>query len=182
MVFGVLSVPKDANYEATKSKIYKELESGKKFQAVVKDLAQQKRKKFGGAVMGSPILPDEVYNALKGQKKDFYTKEPILFGDKYFIFNIYNLEPYELTDANRKFFQKEMLASAYGEEATAKLVSWLKTQDKFVETKDFAEIKKSYQSYLNPKNPKAVLFTYGKNSVTYEDLKKLLMLNIKAWN
>jgi len=181
MVFGVLSVPKDANYEATKSKIYKELESGKKFQAVVKDFgATEEEKNSGGAVMGSPILPDEVYNALKGQKKDFYTKEPILFGDKYFIFNIYNLEPYELTDANRKFFQKEMLASAYGEEATAKLVSWLKTQDKFVETKDFAEIKKSYQGYLNPKNPKAVLFTYGKNSVTYEDLKKAIDAQYKS--
>lgn len=175
MIFGVLSIPKDANYETTKAKIYKELESGKKFQAVVKEFAAtDEEKNSGGAVMGSPILPDEVYNALKGQKKDFYTKEPILFNDKYFIFNIYNLEPYELNDDNRKFFQKEMLATSYGEEATAKLVDWLKTKDKFTETNDFAEIKKSYQNYLNPKNPKAVLFSYGKNKVTYEDLKKSL--------
>ncbi|WP_333851934.1 hypothetical protein [Epilithonimonas sp.] len=181
MIFGVLSVPKDDNYESNKAKIYKELASGKKFQAVVKEFgATEEEKNSGGAVMGSPILPDEVYNALKGQKKDYYTPEPILFGDKYFIFNIYNIEPYQLTDDNRRFFQKEMLSTSYGEEATSRLVNWLKTQDKFTETKDFAEIKKSYQAYLNPKNPKAVLFTYGKNTVTYEDLKKTIDSQYKS--
>lgn len=175
MIFGTLAIPKDDNYEATKSKIYKELASGKKFQAVVKDFgASEEEKNSGGAVMGSPILPDEVYNALKGQTKDFYTKEPILFNDKYFIFNIYSIEPYTLTDANRRFFQKELLATSYGDEAAKRLVRWLKTQEKFVETADFAEIKKSYQSYLNVKNPKAVLFSYGANKVTYEDLKKAI--------
>ena len=175
MIFGTLAIPKDDNYEATKSKIYKELESGKKFQAVVKDFgASEEEKNSGGAVMGSPILPDEVYNALKGQTKDFYTKEPILFNDKYYIFNIYSIEPYTLTDANRRFFQKELLATSYGDEAAKRLVRWLKTQEKFVETADFAEIKKSYQSYLNVKNPKAVLFSYGANKVTYEDLKKAI--------
>lgn len=175
MIFGTLAIPKDDNYEATKSKIYKELESGKKFQAVVKDFgASEEEKNSGGAVMGSPILPDDVYNALKGQTKDFYTKEPILFNDKYFIFNIYSIEPYTLTDANRRFFQKELLATSYGDEAAKRLVRWLKTQEKFVETADFAEIKKSYQSYLNVKNPKAVLFSYGANKVTYEDLKKAI--------
>ena len=175
MIFGTLAIPKDDNYEATKSKIYKELESGKKFQAVVKDFgASEEEKNSGGAVMGSPILPDEVYNALKGQTKDFYTKEPILFNDKYFIFNIYSIEPYTLTDTNRRFFQKELLATSYGDEAAKRLVRWLKTQEKFVETADFAEIKKSYQSYLNVKNPKAVLFSYGANKVTYEDLKKAI--------
>ena len=180
MIFGTLAIPKDDNYEATKSKIYKELESGKKFQAVVKDFgASEEEKNSGGAVMGSPILPDEVYNALKGQTKDFYTKEPILFNDKYFIFNIYSIEPYTLTDANRRFFQKELLATSYGDEAAKRLVTWLKTQEKFVETADFAEIKKSYQSYLNVKNPKAVLFSYGANKVTYEDLKKAIDFQYK---
>ena len=175
IIFGVLSIPNDANYEATKAKIYKELEAGKKFQAVVKEFGStDEEKNSGGAVMGSPILPDEVYEAFKGQKKDFYTKQPILFNDKYFIFNIYNMEPYTLNDANRKFFQKEMLSTSYGEEVTSRLVEWLKTQNKYTETADFAELKKSYQSYLNPKNPKAILFTYGKNSVTYEDLKKAI--------
>ena len=181
LIFGVLTVPNDANYETTKAKIYKELESGKKFQAVVKDFgATEDEKNSGGAVMGSPILPDEVYNLFKGQSKDFYTKQPILFGEKYYIFNIYNIEPYVLTDENRKFFQKEMLATSYGEEVTAKMIEWLKTQDKFTETADFAEIKKSYQSYLNPKNTKAVLFSYGKSSVTYEDLKKALETQYKS--
>jgi len=175
MVFGVLTVPNDANYETTKAKIYKELESGKKFQTVVKEFGStEDEKNSGGAVMGSPILPDEVYSALKGQPKDFYTKTPILFGDKYFIFNIYNIEPYTLTDKNRSFFQKEMLSTSYGEELTSKLVDWLKTQDKFVETPDFVELKKSYQAYLNPKNPKAVLFSYGAKKVTHEDLKKAI--------
>lgn len=175
MIFGVLTIPNDANYETAKAKIYKELESGKKFQAVVKEFgATEDEKNSGGAVMGSPILPDEVYNALKGQQKDFYTKTPILFGDKYFIFNIYNIEPYVITDANRSFFQKEMLATSYGEEVNSKLIEWLKTQDKFTETPEFLEIKKSYQTYLNPKNPKAVLFTYGKSSVNYEDFKKAI--------
>lgn len=175
MVFGVLTVPNDANYETTKAKIYKELESGKKFQTVVKEFGStEDEKNSGGAVMGSPILPDEVYSALKGQPKDFYTKTPILFGDKYFIFNIYNIEPYMLTDKNRSFFQKEMLSTSYGEELTSKLIDWLKTQDKFVETPDFVELKKSYQAYLNPKNPKAVLFSYGAKKVTHEDLKKAI--------
>ncbi|WP_125202408.1 hypothetical protein [Chryseobacterium sp. SC28] len=175
MIFGVLTIPNDANYETTKAKIYKELEAGKKFQSVVKEFgATEDEKNSGGAVMGSPILPDEVYNALKGQAKDFYTKTPMLFGDKYFIFNIYNIEPYTLTDANRSFFQKEMLATSYGEEVTSRMIEWLKTQDKYAETADFAEIKKSYQNYLNPKNPKAVLFSYGKNIVTYEDFKKAM--------
>ncbi|WP_027383819.1 hypothetical protein [Epilithonimonas caeni] len=175
MIFGVLTIPNDANYETTKAKIYKELESGKKFQEVVKEFgATEDEKKSGGAVMGSPILPDEVYNALKGQKKDYYTKVPILFNDKYFIFNIYNIEPYTLTDANKSFFQKEMLSTSYGEEMTEKLTDWLKTQNKYTETTNFAEIKKSYQNYLNPKDTKEVLFTYGKNKVTYEDLKKAM--------
>ena len=65
------------------------------------------------------------------------------------------MEPYTLNDANRKFFQKEMLSTSYGEEVTSRLVEWLKTQNKYTETADFAELKKSYQSYLNPKNPKA---------------------------
>lgn len=175
LIFGVLTFPNDANYETTKAKIYKELESGKKFQTVVKEFGStEEERNSGGAVMGSPILPDEVYNAFKGQPKDFYTKQPILFGDKYFIFNIYNIEPYTLTDANTRFFQKEMLATGYGEELTSKLVDYLKTKEKFTETQDFADLKKSYQSYINPKNPKALLFSYGKNKVTYEDLKKAI--------
>ena len=174
MIFGVLTVPNDANYETTKTKIYKDLAAGKKFQVVVKEYgATEDEKNSGGAVMGSPILPDVVYEAFKGQKKEFYT-QPILFGDKYFIFNIYNIEPYKITDDNQGFFQKEMLGTSYGEEVNAKLVEWLKSQNQFTETPAFLEIKKSYQAYLNPKNPKAVLFTYGKNSVTYEDLKKSL--------
>ena len=181
LIFGVLTVPNDANYETTKAKIYKELEAGKKFQAVVKEFgATEEEKNSGGAVMGSPILPDQVYDAFKGQQREFYTKQPILFGDKYFIFNIYNVEPYVLTDANRSFFQKEMLATSYGEEVTSRFTDWLKTQDKFTETPDFAEIKKSYQNYLNPKNPKAVLFSYGKNKVTYDDFKKAIDAQYKS--
>ena len=181
LIFGVLTVPNDANYETTKAKIYKELEAGKKFQAVVKEFgATEEEKNSGGAVMGSPILPDQVYDAFKGQQREFYTKQPILFGDKYFIFNIYNIEPYTLTDANRSFFQKEMLATSYGEEVTSRFTDWLKTQDKFTETPEFAEIKKSYQNYLNPKNPKAVLFSYGKNKVTYEDFKKAIDAQYKS--
>lgn len=173
LIFGVLTFPNDANYETTKTKIYKELESGKKFQTVVKEFGStDQEKNSGGAVMGSPILPDEVYNSFKGQSKDFYTKQPLLFGDKYFIFNIYNIEPYTLTDSNSQFFQKEMIATSYGEELTSKLVEYLKTKEKFTETQDFIDLKKSYQSYINPKNTKALLFSYGSNKVTYEDLKK----------
>lgn len=175
MVFGVLTIPNNADYEATKTKIYEELKSGKKFQSVVKDFgATEQEKNSGGAVMGSPILPDEVYNALKGQQKDFYTKEPILFGDKYFIFNIYNLLPYELKDDNTIFFQKEMMAGNYREEVIKRLVDSLKTQNEFSETKDFAEIKRSYQNYQNFKNPNAVLFSYGKYIATYQDFKKAI--------
>ena len=175
LFLGVLSIPKNAEYEATKEKIYKALATGKKFENVVKEYgATDEEKNSAGLVTGSPVLPDEVYNALKGQKKDFYTKEPILLGDKYFIFNIYNAEPYELTEENRPFYKKEMMASGYGDEVVDKMVDYLKSEYKYSETKDFAEIKKSYQAYLNPKNPKAILFTFDKNQVSYDDLKKML--------
>src|SRR5690606_4776668 len=116
MIFGTISYPKDENSEATKTKIYTDLKAGKTFQQVAKLYgANDHEKDNGGVVMGSPTLPAEVYAAFKGQKSGYYTPEPILFGDKYFVFNIYNVEPYALNDKNRDFFLKDMNASLYGE-------------------------------------------------------------------
>ncbi|MGZ5210312.1 MAG: peptidylprolyl isomerase, partial [Kaistella sp.] len=102
MVFGTVSYPKDANAESIKSTIYTDLKAGKTFQEVAKLYgANEHEKDNGGVVMGSPTLPDEVYELFKGKKSGYYTPEPLLFGENYFVFNIYNVEPYVLTDKNR---------------------------------------------------------------------------------
>ena len=98
MVFGTVSYPKDANSETVKGNIYKDLKAGKTFQEVAKLYGSNEHEKDnGGVIMGSPTLPNEVYELFKGKKAGYYTPEPILFGENYFVFNIYNVEPYLLT-------------------------------------------------------------------------------------
>ena len=128
VVFGTISFPKDANSDTVKNKIYTDLKAGKSFQEVAKLYgANEHEKDNGGVVMGSPTLPDEVYELFKGKKAGYYTPEPLLFGENYFVFNIYNMEPYILTDKNRDFFLRDMNGSLYNENLQDKMLAYLKS-------------------------------------------------------
>lgn len=174
MIFGTLSFPKDENSEATKTKIYTDLKAGKTFQEVAKLYgANDHEKEKGGVVMGSPTLPSEVYAAFKGQKSGFYTSEPLLFGDKYFVFNIYNVEPYALTDQSRDFFLKDMTASLYGENLQNKMLAYLKSDPTYKEFPEYQQAKKSYQAFAAVQD-NTTLYAYKNRKVTVGDIKTLI--------
>lgn len=173
MVFGTFSYPNDTNAADTKAKIFADLKSGKSFQEVAKIYGSNEQEKNGGVVMGSPTLPAEVYSIFKGQKKGFYTPEPMLYGDKYFLFNIYNVEPYTLTDKNRDFFIRDMNESAYGENLQEKMIAYLKSDPTYKEFPEFQQVKKSYQAFSVAKD-NAVLYQYRGRKVTVADLKEMI--------
>ena len=174
VVFGTISFPKDANSETVKTKIYNDLKAGKSFQEVAKLYgANEHEKDNGGVVMGSPTLPDEVYELFKGKKAGYYTPEPLLFGENYFVFNIYNMEPYVLTDKNRDFFLRDMNGSLYNENLQDKMLAYLKSDPTYKEFPAFQNVKKSYQAF-NAAKDDTVLYQYKKDKTTVGDLKKLI--------
>lgn len=174
IVFGTISYPKDANSEAMKTKSYTDLKAGKSFQEVAKLYgANDHEKQNGGVVMGSPTLPNEVYELFKGKKAGYYTPEAILFGENYFVFNIYNVEPYTLTEQNRDFFLREMNSGLYAEKLQDKMIAYLKSDPTYKEFPDFINVKKSYQIF-DKTNDNTVLYQYKKHKTTVGDLKKLI--------
>lgn len=174
VVFGTISFPKDANSDTVKNKIYTDLKAGKSFQEVAKLYgANEHEKDNGGVVMGSPTLPDEVYELFKGKKAGYYTPEPLLFGENYFVFNIYNMEPYILTDKNRDFFLRDMNGSLYNENLQDKMLAYLKSDPTYKEFPAFQNVKKSYQAF-NAAKDDTVLYQYKKDKTTVGDLKKLI--------
>ena len=174
MIFGTISYPKNADSEAMKTKIYTNLKAGKSFQEVAKLYgANEHEKENGGVVMGSPTLPDEVYEAFKGKKSGYYLPEPILFGENYFVFNLYNVEPYVLTDKNRDFFLKDMNSALYGENLQDKMLAFVKSDPSYKEFPEFQNVKKSYQAF-NAAKDNAVLYQYKNHKTTVGDLKKLI--------
>ena len=178
IVFGTISYPK-SDAEKMKTQIFEALKSGKKFEEVAKLYGStDTEKNNAGIVMGSPVLPDEVYAAFKGKKEGEYT-EPVLLGDKYFVFNIYSLIPYQNSEKHNKMFVKEMMSSQYSDVAYDKLVNSIVKSSKYKETPDFEKVKKSYQDFLNFKNDKAVLCQFGKTNFTFESLKKIIAENFK---
>lgn len=178
IVFGTISYPK-SDAEKMKTQIFEALKSGKKFEEVAKLYGSTDiEKNNAGIVMGSPVLPDEVYAAIKGKKEGEYT-EPVLLGDKYFVFNIYSLIPYQNSEKHNKMFVKEMMSSQYSDVAYDKLVNSIVKSSKYKETSDFEKVKKSYQDFLNFKNDKAVLYQFGKTNFTFESLKKIIAENFK---
>ena len=178
IVFGTISYPK-SDAEKMKTQIFEALKSGKKFEEVAKLYGStDTEKNNAGIVMGSPVLPDEVYAAIKGKKEGEYT-EPVLLGDKYFVFNIYSLIPYQNSEKHNKMFVKEMMSSQYSDVAYDKLVNSIVKSSKYKETPDFEKVKKSYQDFLNFKNDKAVLYQFGKTNFTFESLKKVIAENFK---
>ena len=178
VIFGTISYPK-SDAEKMKTQIFEALKSGKKFEEVAKLYGStDTEKNNAGIVMGSPVLPDEVYAAFKGKKEGEYT-EPLLLGDKYFVFNIYSLIPYQNSEKHNKMFVKEMMSSEYSDVAYDKLVNSIVKSSKYKETPDFEKVKKSYQDFLNFKNDKAVLYQFGKTNFTFESLKKVIAENFK---
>ena len=174
MIFGTISYPKDGNAEGIKSKIYADLKAGKTFQEVAKLYgANDHEKKNGGVVMGSPTLPNEIYELFKGKKAGYYTPEPILFGENYFVFNIYNVEPYTLTEQNREFFLRDMNSGLYGEKLQDKMIAYLKADAAYKEFPTFQNVKKSYQIF-NQTADDAVLYQYKNHKTTVGDLKKII--------
>lgn len=174
MIFGTISFPKDANSETVKNKIYTDLKAGKSFQEVAKLYgANEHEKDNGGVVMGSPTLPDEVYELFKGKKAGYYSPEPLLFGENYFVFNIYNVEPYVITDKNRDFFLRDMNGSLYNENLQDKMLAYLKSDPTYKEFPAFQNVKKSYQAF-NAAKDDTVLYQYKKDKTTVGDLKKLI--------
>ena len=174
MIFGTISYPKNAESEAMKTKIYTDLKSGKSFQEVAKLYgANEHEKENGGVVMGSPTLPDDVYEAFKGKKSGYYLPEPILFGENYFVFNLYNVEPYVLTDKNRDFFLKDMNSALYGENLQDKMLAFVKSDPSYKEFPEFQNVKKSYQAF-NAAKDNVVLYQYKNYKTTVGDLKKLI--------
>ena len=174
VVFGTISFPKDANSDTVKNKIYTDLKAGKSFQEVAKLYgANEHEKDNGGVVMGSPTLPDEVYELFKGKKAGYYTPEPLLFGENYFVFNSYNIEPYILTDKNRDFFLRDMNGSLYNENLQDKMLAYLKSDPTYKEFPAFQNVKKSYQAF-NAAKDDTVLYQYKKDKTTVGDLKKLI--------
>ena len=174
VVFGTISFPKDANSDTVKNKIYTDLKAGKSFQEVAKLYgANEHEKDNGGVVMGSPTLPDEVYELFKGKKAGYYTPEPLLFGENYFVFNIYNMEPYVLTDKSRDFFLRDMNGSLYNENLQDKMLAYLKSDPTYKEFPAFQNVKKSYQAF-NAAKDDTVLYQYKKDKTTVGDLKKLI--------
>lgn len=178
LIFGTISYPK-SDAEKMKTQIYEALKSGEKFEEVAKLYGStDSEKNNAGVVMGSPVLPDEVYAALKNKKEGEYT-EPVLLGDKYFIFNVYSLIPYQNSEKHNKMFIKELMQSQYADVAYEKLVNSLVKSSKYKEYPDFEKVKKSYQDFINFKNSKAPFYKYGNNIFMYEDLKKSIAENFK---
>lgn len=178
IIFGTISYPK-SDAEKMKTQIFEALKSGKKFEEVAKLYGStDAEKNNAGIVMGSPVLPDEVYAAIKGKKEGEYT-EPVLLGDKYFVFNVYSLVPYQNSEKHNKMFVKEMMSSQYSDIAYDKLVNSIVKSSKYKEMPDFEKVKKSYQDFLNFKNDKAVLYQFGKTNFTFESLKKIIAENFK---
>ena len=174
MVFGTISFPKDDNASTVKENIYKDLKAGKTFQEVAKLYgANEHEKDNGGVIMGSPTLPDEVYELFKGKKAGYYTPEPLLFGDKYFVFNIYNVEPYVLTEKNRAFFLREMNNSLYAETLQDDMTAYLKTDPSYKDFPAFNQVKKSYANLMAAKDSE-VLFQYKGEKVTAGFIKEMI--------
>lgn len=174
MIFGTITFPNDAKSDSIKTKIYKDLKAGKTFQEVAKMYGTtENEKESGGVVIGSPTLPNEVYSLFKGKKGAYYTPEPLLFGENYFVFNIYNVEPYALTEQNRAFYLREMNNSLYAELLQDKMTAYLKSDPSYKEFPAFQQVKKSYQNLVAAKDSE-VLYQYKNDKITAGFLKDMI--------
>lgn len=174
MVFGTISFPKNDNSETIKQKIYSELKAGKSFQEVAKLYgSSEHEKQNGGVILGSPTLPNEVYDLFKGQKAGYYTPQPLLFGENYFVFNIYSVDPYVLTEQNRAFLLREMNNSLYAEILQDKMTEFLKSDPTYKEFPAFQQVKKSFANFAAAKDG-SPLYQYKGQQITVGDLRKMM--------
>ncbi len=76
IIFGMISYPKNEESEKMKSQIFEALKSQEKNSEEVAQLygSTEAEKKNAGVVMGSPVLPDVVYEAFKNKKQGEYTE------------------------------------------------------------------------------------------------------------
>ncbi|MEC5395641.1 peptidylprolyl isomerase [Bergeyella sp. RCAD1439] len=171
MIFGTLSFPNDAESANKKNEILEALASGKKFNEVTAQFGTtENEKNNGGVIMGSPTLPEEAYKLLK-DKKVGETAGPILFGERYYFFHIYDLVPYEVTPQMFPLFKREMMASNYGDRLQQDLVDGLVHSSAYKGFPDYDKIKLSYAAFKDFKNQQAVLYSYGNHKGTFGDLK-----------
>lgn len=173
LVFGAISFADDENAAKTKTAIYTALQGGKKFQDVAGEFGStEEEKRNGGLIMGSPTLPDEVYRALEGKKAGDYS-QPVLIDKKYYVFNIYSIQPYQLSEQNSEFFQKEMMNSVYAKTASERLASQLKKEG-YKEFQDFKLASGSYSGLFSIKNDKTPLASYRSDVLTAGEMKKII--------
>ncbi|KIA82557.1 hypothetical protein OA84_10355 [Kaistella solincola] len=174
LVFGTITFPKNENAAELQQKIYADLKAGKSFQEVAKLYgANENEKQNGGVILGSPTLPNEVYELFKGQKAGYYTPEPVLYNDNYYVFNLYSVDPYVLNEKNRAFLLREMNSTLYAELVQDKLIEYLKSDATFKEFPAFQQVKKSYANFAAAKDSE-ILYQYKKQKVTVGDLRKML--------
>lgn len=179
VVFGTVSYANDEKAAKQKEDIYAALKSGKKFLEVTKQFGSNENEiNNGGAVLGSPTLPDEVYNALKGKPVGYYS-EPILINNRYYIFNIYDIVPYQLNEKSTGLFKREMLNSNYSDVLLQRLTDQLKASPQYKEGKDLKTIRASYAAFNGFKNDNAVLYQYNNHQMKFGDLKKNLTEKVK---
>lgn len=175
LIFGTLAIANDADFESKKFQIITALQEGKAFSEVTAQFGStENEKKNGGLVLGSPTLPDEIYNTLKGLKKGGYTTQPILFDNAYYFFYLYDVIPYQLSDDHLPFFKQDMLQSSYRQRVEELLVAHLKESKAYQSAKAYETIKTSYSSLMNFKDPKALLYQFNNHKMTVADLKKEL--------
>lgn len=180
LVFGTLSYPNDGDAASKKNAILSALNSGKKFEEVTKEFGTtENEKNNGGAVMGSPTLPKEVYAAMRGKKAGETLLEPILVGDNYFFFHVYQIVPYQLTAENKAFFQSEMMQSSFAQKLDNELSNLTLSSSDFKVNNDFETVKANYNAYKNFKNPNAVLLSYKGSALTYAALKQQVETQFK---
>ena len=174
LVFGSISYPKDAQADLRRTQIYNALKSGKEFTEVAGEFgADEKEKQTAGLVLGSPTLPDEVYQALKNKKAGDYS-EPILMDGKYFVFYIFDKRNYDLTEETEAFLKREMMNSSYKDLIIRKLVEHEKRSNKYTELPAFASVRSSFASFKNFSNPASLLLQYGTHTLSFGEMKKNL--------
>ncbi len=173
MVFGSLRYPNDQKAAEMKNSIYSALKQGKPFNEITAQWGTTPNEKnAGGAVMGSPILPDAVYGALKGKKAGDYVDEPILIEDHYYVFYIYDLLPYVWNENSKDFFQTQMLSSNYAKILEDQLLEKLEQSKDFTKFEEFSKVASSYQAFKNYTSFNQPMYKYKSKVVSYGDLRK----------
>lgn len=172
IIFGTLSYKNDADAEKNKKLILEAFRKGDKFEKVTSQYSSDPNEKAnGGVVMGSPTLPDEVYNILKNLKKGEHTAQPILIQDKWYFFNVYDIKPYVRNPQTDDFFLEELKQTQYVNLLYTGLVDWMKKKPEYKEYPEFQKIKSSFEEYQKIKgNP--ILYSYGGHQFDFNSFKK----------